>query len=117
MGLRYLIFIIGGGIDFVIKPLGRFFQVTETTDVKKYFLDIDKVNKYPVSFVIKSEDSHTELLSKIEETALKQYRVKAIVKKYMTSIEEVINIPKMIEYLGVIYKDVRINNVLVEITI
>jgi hypothetical protein len=29
-----------GGIDFVMKPLGRFFQVTETTDVRKYFLDI-----------------------------------------------------------------------------
>lgn len=32
-----------GGIDFVMKPLGRFFQVTETNDVKKYFLDIDKI--------------------------------------------------------------------------
>ena len=27
-----------GGIDFVLKPLGRFFQVTETLDFKKYFL-------------------------------------------------------------------------------
>ena len=32
-----------GGIDFVMKPLGRFFQVTETVDVNKYFLDIDKI--------------------------------------------------------------------------
>ena len=32
-----------GGIDFVMKPLGRFFQVTETVDFRKYFLDIDKV--------------------------------------------------------------------------
>jgi len=32
-----------GGIDFVMKPLGRFFQVTETLDVRKYFLDIDKI--------------------------------------------------------------------------
>jgi len=31
-----------GGIDFVMKPLGRFFQVTETLNVKKYFLNIDK---------------------------------------------------------------------------
>lgn len=31
-----------GGIDFVMKPLGRFFQVTETLDFKKYFLDIEK---------------------------------------------------------------------------
>ncbi|MDJ0520108.1 MAG: hypothetical protein QNJ74_28920 [Trichodesmium sp. MO_231.B1] len=35
-------------IDFVMKPLGRFFQVTETTDFKKFFLDIDKIEKYPI---------------------------------------------------------------------
>lgn len=34
-----------GGIDFVMKPLGKFFQVTETIDSGKYFLDIDKVIK------------------------------------------------------------------------
>lgn len=28
-----------GGIDFVMKPVGRVFQVTETLDFKKYFLD------------------------------------------------------------------------------
>ncbi len=26
-----------GGVDFVMKPLGRFFQVTETFDIRKYF--------------------------------------------------------------------------------
>ena len=35
-----------GGIDFVMKPLGRFFQVTETLDFKKYFLDIDKIETF-----------------------------------------------------------------------
>src|SRR5665647_996558 len=40
-----------GGIDFVMKPLGRFFQVTETLDVNKYFLDIDKVQRFPITFV------------------------------------------------------------------
>lgn len=45
-----------GGIDFVMKPLGRFFQVTETLDVRKYFLDIDKVQRYPITFVVKSNE-------------------------------------------------------------
>ena len=40
-----------GGIDFVMRPLGRFFQVTETVDVRKYFLDIDKVQRFPLTFV------------------------------------------------------------------
>ena len=35
--------------DLVMKPLGRFFQVTETIDVGKYFLDIDKVQRFPIT--------------------------------------------------------------------
>ncbi|MBJ7297301.1 MAG: restriction endonuclease [Dolichospermum sp.] len=85
-----------GGIDFVLKPLGRFFQVTETTDVKKYFLDIDKVQNYPVTFVIKTEQKVEHLLNKIEEQARIRYQIKAIIKKYMECIEEVINIPELI---------------------
>jgi hypothetical protein len=30
-------------IVFFCQALGRFFQVTETVDVNKYFLDIDKI--------------------------------------------------------------------------
>ncbi len=82
-----------GGIDFVMKPLGRFFQVTETLDFKKYFLDIDKIQRYPITFVIKSAESIDTLTNKIKEDAQKKYPVKAIVKKYMDSIEEIINIP------------------------
>lgn len=82
-----------GGIDFVMKPFGRFFQVTETMDVKKYFLDIDKIEQYPVSFAIKSEQPVIELLQLLENGARKLYSVEAIVKKYMACIEEVINIP------------------------
>jgi len=82
-----------GGIDFVMKPLGRFFQVTETLDFKKYFLDIDKIQKFPITFVIKSDADTKDLLKKIKENASKSYSIKAIVDKYMACIEEVINIP------------------------
>jgi len=84
-----------GGIDFVMTPLGRFFQVTETLDVRKYFLDIDKIERYPISFVIKSAESDKELRQKLREGAERQYAVKAIVEKYMACIEEIINIPKL----------------------
>jgi len=50
-----------GGIDFVMKPLGRFFQVTETLDVKKYFLDIEKIERYPITFVIKLEKTTDDI--------------------------------------------------------
>lgn len=86
-----------GGIDFVMKPLGRFFQVTETLDVKKYFLDIDKTERYPVTFIIKSNESQEDLKRKLEQDAERHYPVKTIVEKYMRSIEEIINIPTLIQ--------------------
>ncbi len=89
-----------GGIDFVMKPLGRFFQVTETTDVSKYFLDIDKVMHYPITFVIKSQQSVSELMMAIQSQAEQLYPVKAIVNKYMASIEEIINIPQLVQILN-----------------
>jgi hypothetical protein len=58
-----------GGIDFVMKPLGRFFQVTETTDAKKYFLDIDKLEKFPITFVVKSENTVKELKKQLKKNA------------------------------------------------
>ncbi len=86
-----------GGIDFVMKPLGRFFQVTETIDFKKYFLDIDKIQKYPISFVIKSEENKDVLFAKIRDNANMTYSIKSIVDKYMSCIEEVINIQTLRE--------------------
>ena len=84
-----------GGIDFVMKPLGRFFQVTETIDAGKYFLDIDKVQRYPITFVVKTEQATKEILNKLEEQAAARYTVKTIVKMYIESIEEIINIPEL----------------------
>lgn len=86
-----------GGIDFVMKPLGRFFQVTETVDANKYFLDIDKVQRYPITFVVKTNESREEILQKIAKQAEAKYQIKAIVKKYIEAVEEVINIPRLIE--------------------
>jgi hypothetical protein len=86
-----------GDIDFVMRPLGRFFQVTETTDVKKYFLDIDKIERFPITFVIKSNDAIKDLRFNLEQGAKRLYSVEAIVHKYMSSIEEIINIPLLRE--------------------
>ncbi len=86
-----------GGIDFVMKPLGRFFQVTETLDVKKYFLDIDKIERYPITFVIKTEETNKAVLKQLKANAIKIYSIEAVVEKYMDCIEEIINIPTLKE--------------------
>ena len=100
-----------GGIDFVMRPPGRFFQVTEVLDFKKYFLDIDKVNRFPITFVIKFDESQDELKKKIKNKAKSHYDEKTL-KKYMKAIEEIIPIPKLIEYLGIIIKKNKSNNLL-----
>ena len=86
-----------GGIDFVMRPLGRFFQVTETVDASKYFLDIDKVQRYPITFVVKTSETSDMVIQKIRRQAETKYQIKAIVSKYIESVEEVINIPRLIE--------------------
>ncbi len=84
-----------GGIDFVMRPLGRFFQVTETLDFKKYFLDIDKIQKFPITFVIKSEEDTSTLIDKIRQNALSSYSIISIVDTYMQCIEEIINLSEL----------------------
>ncbi len=104
-----------GGIDFVMRPLGRFFQVTETLDFKKYFLDIDKIQKYPITFVIKSDEKIESLFDKIKANANKIYLVTAIVDKYMACIEEIINIPTLNQRFRDAIKAGYLNNILDEI--
>jgi len=104
-----------GGIDFVMKPLGRFFQVTETTNVKKYFLDIDKIERYPITFVIKSELSERELKKSIKKGAETQFVVKKIIEKYIEAVEEIINLPKLKQIFEELIKEGKTNVILEEI--
>ncbi len=106
-----------GGIDFVMKPLGRFFQVTETLDVKKYFLDIDKIERYPISFVVKTNLSIDEIYKRLEKGAREQYPVDTVIAKYMSAIEEIINIPMLLEIFDEVVKNGHIQDVLDEIII
>ncbi len=104
-----------GGIDFVTRPLGKFFQVTETLDSKKYFLDIDKIERYPISFVIKTTLEIDEIRSRLEDGAKEQYGVQAIIRRYMAAIEEIFNIPRLLAILDNLARQRRIAEVLDEI--
>lgn len=64
-----------GGIDFVMRPVGRFFQVTEVSNYDKYLLDIDNVMHFPITFVIKTKQSKNDILSELEKH-IKMYVVK-----------------------------------------
>lgn len=106
-----------GGIDFVMKPLGKFFQVTETIDAGKYFLDIDKVQRYPITFVVKTEQPPEEVLDQVKKQATAKYHIKAIVQRYLESIEEVINIPELMHRFDAVLTQGKAPDVIEEIVI
>lgn len=82
-----------GGIDFVLRPLGRIFQVTETLDFRKYFLDFEKVNRYPISFVIKVYGAGDEVKQRIQQDAVRSGLYSpAMISVYMSLFEEVITL-------------------------
>ena len=90
-----------GGIDFVMKPLGRFFQVTEVDKYDKYLLDIDKVLHFPITFVIKTNSSKDTILKEIKEYIKeKSGGMEVIIEKYKNSIEEIITINELRNWLN-----------------
>lgn len=87
-----------GGIDYIMQPLGRIFQVTEVLDFKKYFLDIDKLIHYPITFVVKQNISPKEAIEKIKDDATSKYSGDTLVH-YLDCFEEIITIPVLLDML------------------
>lgn len=106
-----------GGIDFVMKPLGRFFQVTETVDAGKYFLDIDKVQRFPITFVVKSSETAEAIKESIKKQAISRYKVEPVVDAYMKCVEDVINIPALIESFEHVISSGRLMSAMNEIIV
>lgn len=85
-----------GGIDFVMRPVGRFFQVTEVNNYDKYLLDIDKVMHFPITFVIKTRSSKQQVLHELSEYIdTRASGMVVIEERYHKAIEEVITINEL----------------------
>lgn len=98
-----------GGIDYVLKPLGKFFQVTETLDFKKYFLDFTKLNRVPITFVIKIENNPEEVIKIIKKNA-KNVLPENLIQKYIVLFEEIITSQTLRSYFKDIIKDKKQND-------
>lgn len=85
-----------GGIDFVMRPVGRFFQVTEVNNYDKYLLDIDKVMHFPITFVIKTRSNKQQVLHELNEYIdARASGMVVIEERYRKAIEEVITINEL----------------------
>jgi len=63
--------------------------------------EIEKVEHYPITFVVKSEKKSEELIEVLKKQAEKRYPVMQVVDSYMKSVEEIINLPKLKECYSV----------------
>ena len=104
-----------GGINFVMKPLGRFFQVTETIDVGKYFLDIDKVQRFPITFVVKTNEDEATVREQLRKEAQQKYGVNVVVARYMEAVEEVVNIPRLLSAFETLVRDGKLPQIMDEV--
>jgi hypothetical protein len=89
-----------GGIDFIMQPLGRIFQVTEVLDLRKYFLDIGKLNRYPITFIVKRDNTPENIMGEIVSLAPSYYPDPDVRESYLEAIEEIMTIPTLVSYLG-----------------
>lgn len=89
-----------GGIDFVMKPVGRFFQVTEVNAYDKYLLDIDKVMHFPISFVIKTSNTIEQVMQELNNyIELQSGGMRIIKERYDKAIEEIITINELKKWI------------------
>ena len=85
-----------GGIDFVMRPVGRFFQVTEVNNYDKYLLDIDKVLHFPITFVIKTNQTKQSVLKQLETYIDECANGMVVIEEnYRKAIEEIITINEL----------------------
>lgn len=79
-----------------MRPVGRFFQVTEVNNYDKYLLDIDKVMHFPISFVIKTMLSKDDVLRALEQYIDQRSGGMSILEeRYKKAIEEIITINEL----------------------
>ncbi|MCR5356247.1 MAG: hypothetical protein K6E63_02470 [Lachnospiraceae bacterium] len=82
-----------------MRPVGRFFQVTEVNNYDKYLLDIDKVMHFPVTFVIKTKKKKDLVLKDLDDYINARANGMVIIEqRYRKAIEEIITINELVEW-------------------
>lgn len=89
----------------------------ETISVNKYFLDIDKVQRFPITFVVKSDETSDQIRAAIRAQAVTKYKIEAVVDSYMKAIEEIINVEDLVAAFDTVVKSGQLQTVMDEIVI
>src|SRR5262249_32955224 len=86
-------------------------------DVHKYFLDIDKVQRFPITFVVKAAETEEAIREEIRSQAIAKYKIEAVVDSYMKAVEEIINVEGLVKAFDEIVRSGRLQDVMEEIVV
>ena len=75
------------------------------------------MQRFPITFVVKSDESVERIRERIGAQAMKQYGVQKIVRRYMESIEEIINVPDLLAKFTEVRNAGRLGGVIAEIAL
>jgi len=99
-----------------MRPLGRFFQVTEVNSYDKYLLDIDKVIHFPITFVVKTKKNQELILEELQEYINKKTGGMQFLKeRYEKAIEEIITINEIKGALNSLNNITSLNQIIQDI--
>jgi hypothetical protein len=71
--------------------------------------------RFPLTFVVKTTDEPDTVQAHLREQARRKYGVDKIVERYMEAVEEIINIPLLMETFEDLVKTERLHDVMAEI--
>ncbi|WP_200155354.1 hypothetical protein [Chromatium okenii] len=76
---------------------------------------IDKVQRFPITFVVKSNETSDQIRAAIRAQAVMKYKIETIVDSYMKAVEEIINVHDLISAFDVVVKSGQLQTVMDEI--
>ncbi len=74
-----------------------------------------KYQRYPITFVVKTEETTETITEKLRQRATAKYVVKKIVDRYIACVEEIINVPMLVAQFAAIVSQGQIRPVVEEI--
>lgn len=99
------------GIDFVMRPAGRIFRVKDAGRYDEYLRDIDSVNHFPITFVVKTNSTSKQVLRELFAFIRQRGDVmRNVEEQYRDAIEEIITINELRKWLNDL-SDKDVNNV------
>lgn len=76
-----------------------------------------KIQRFPITFVVKSDETSAQIRAAIRAQAVAKYKIEAVVESYMKAIEEIINVKDIVVAFEAVVKSGQLQTVMDEIVV